>query len=69
MNPFSTGDSRHVGRSRRMRGLQVLYSGGFVLALAACAHDGLDDVKPTATTAYHSGQPDAVQPPAAPPQR
>jgi hypothetical protein len=52
-----------------MRGLQVLYSGGFVLALAACAHDGLDDVKPTATTAYHSGQPDEVQPQAAPPQR
>lgn len=66
MNAFSTGDSRHAGHSRRMRGVQVLYSAGFVLALTACAHDGLDNVKPTATTAYHSGQPDAAQPPAAP---
>ena len=66
MNPFSPGDSQHAGSSRRTRGVQVLYSAGFVLALAACAHDGLDDVKPTATTAYHSGQPDTVQPPAVP---
>lgn len=38
-----------------------------VLTLAACAHTGTDDVKPTATTAYHSGAPAAQQPsPAAP---
>ena len=32
---------------------------GFALALCACAHDGGDDVKPTATTAYHSAAPAA----------
>ncbi|PMS20103.1 hypothetical protein C0Z18_11900 [Trinickia dabaoshanensis] len=35
-----------------------------VLALGACAQNGMDDVKPTATTAYHSGE--AVSPPSAP---
>lgn len=36
------------------------------LALGACAQQGLDDVKPTATTAYHSSQPAAPQPAPAP---
>ncbi len=67
MNPFSPRDSRPMRGSRRARGVQALYSAGFALALAACAHSGLDDVKPTATTAYHSAQPDAVQPDAAQP--
>jgi len=44
----------------------LLCSAGLALALAACAHSGFDDVKPTATTAYHSAQPDAVQPSATP---
>ena len=39
-----------------------LIAAGFALTLGACAHDGLDDVKPTATTAYHAGQPATPQP-------
>jgi hypothetical protein len=30
--------------------------------LCACVHDGLDDVKPTETTAYHSAPPAAPSP-------
>ncbi|WP_162878212.1 hypothetical protein [Trinickia diaoshuihuensis] len=35
---------------------------GLALALGACARSGVDDVKPTATTAYHSGEAGAPQP-------
>lgn len=40
----------------------MLGAGALALALAACAHGGKDDVKPTDTTAYHSGGPAATQP-------
>jgi recombinational DNA repair protein (RecF pathway) len=39
------------------RWMHALAAAGFALALTACAHNGADDVKPTATTAYHSGAP------------
>lgn len=58
--------------TRRMRPIQGVGSLGaaglaLTLTLAACAHTGVDDVKPTATTAYHSSAPAAPQPsPAAP---
>ena len=53
--------------TRRMRPIQRMGSFGvaglaLALTLAACAHTGVDDVKPTATTAYHSGAPAAQQP-------
>jgi len=66
MNPFSPRDTRHARGSRRRHGVPLLCSAGLALALAACAHSGFDDVKPTATTAYHSAQPGAVQPSATP---
>ena len=47
---------------RPARAAALLMAGIFVPALGACAHDGLDEVKHTATTAYHAGQPAAPQP-------
>lgn len=35
--------------------MRMLGAGGLALALMACAHSGTHDVKPTDTTAYHSG--------------
>ena len=55
--------------TRLTRWLRMLGAAGCALmlgALGACAHNGTDDVKPTATTAYHSGaQPPQPMPPAA----
>ncbi|WP_242538595.1 hypothetical protein [Trinickia acidisoli] len=48
--------------TRPARCIRALGAAGFALALCACAHDGLDDVKPTATTAYRAPQPGAPQP-------
>lgn len=39
---------------------------GLAFTLGACAQSGLDDVKPTATTAYRTAQPGATQPAPAP---
>jgi hypothetical protein len=48
--------------------VSVLGASSIALALGACAQNGMDNVKPTATTAYHSGEGAAPQPaPAAAP--
>lgn len=41
--------------------LTACFAGAFALALGACAQHGLDDVKPTATTAYRTAPPAAAQ--------
>lgn len=51
---------------RQTRSSLVAGAAGLVLALAACAQHGLENVKPTATTAYHTPPPEAPQP--APPR-
>lgn len=45
---------------------RMLGAATLALALGACAQTG-DDVKPTATTAYHSTQPGTAQPATAAP--
>ena len=47
------------------RSVRIVGAAGLALALGACDQSGLDDVKPTATTAYHSAAPAAQQPPPA----
>jgi hypothetical protein len=67
MNELSQRNARPA-RATPLVALGV--AAGCVLALAACAHGGPDDVKPTATTAYHSVQPATPPSPGttAPPQ-
>jgi hypothetical protein len=60
---------RSAARGRRARqacGKRVVGAAGLLLVLAACVQQGPEYVKPTATTAYHTPQPDA--PPPAPPR-
>ncbi len=42
--------------------VSALGAASIALALGACAQNGMDNVKPTATTAYHSGEAAAPQP-------
>lgn len=57
---------RSTQPSRRLRWrMRTLGAAGLALALVACVHSNTDDVKPTATTAYHSGEP-ATQLPSVP---
>lgn len=49
--------------SRQGRRWFAVGAAGLILALAACMQrGGPEDVKPTATTAYRTPQPDAPQP-------
>ena len=67
MNPFSKRNRRHRPGERRVSRvpLQLLGAASLFLVLGACARSGgPEDVKPTATTAFHSSQPGVVQGPA-----
>lgn len=63
MKHLSQDSAPHRQASQRGRRWAAVGAAGFVLALAACTQrGGLEDVKPTATTAYRTPQPDAPQP-------
>lgn len=62
MKQLSQDRARRGQRLRRERGGLVAGAAGLILALAACAQHGPEDVKPTATTAYHTPQSDTPQP-------
>jgi hypothetical protein len=66
MKHLSQDRAQRGQASRQTRGSFVAGAAGLVLALAACAQHGLENVKPTATTAYHTPLPEAPQP--APPR-
>lgn len=66
MKHLSQDRAQRGQRSRQARGGLVVGAAGLILALAACAQHGPENVKPTATTAYHTPQPEAPQP--APPR-
>lgn len=67
MNTYSRRNRRHRPSERRVSdvALQLLGAASLFLVLGACARsDGPEDVKPTATTAFHSSQPGVAQAPA-----
>lgn len=74
MTPFSLPGSRYAlgpylaRRLRALCGASLALSLALSLSLGACAHDGMDNVKPTATTAYHDATPPAPAPAPAAPQ-
>ncbi|MDG0023701.1 hypothetical protein [Trinickia sp. Y13] len=71
MTRSSQCSAPHRLRAGHSAWLRSLGLASAALALGACAQQGLDNVKPTATTAYHSSQPSAPPAPAAesaPPQ-
>lgn len=62
MKQLSQDRARHGQRLRRERGALAVSAAALILAHAACAQHGPEDVKPTATTAYHTPQSDTPQP-------
>ncbi|TAM49582.1 MAG: hypothetical protein EPN57_24270 [Paraburkholderia sp.] len=67
MNRSSQCSAPRRLRARHSAWIRVLGLVSAALALGACAQDGLDNVRPTATTAYHSSQPSAPPAPSAEP--
>jgi len=63
MKHLSQDRTPHRQAPRQRRRLAAVGAAGLILALVACTQrGGLEDVKPTATTAYRTPQPDAPQP-------
>jgi predicted small lipoprotein YifL len=68
MKQLSQGSARRGRGAGHGQRRLALGAAGLVLALAACAQQGPEYVKPTATTAYHTPQPEATPGAPAPPR-